>query len=401
MKISATKVASIKEPGRYAVGDGVYLQITGDKGRSWIFRYQLAGTARHMGLGPIKLLSLKEARDRAIDAKKLLLDGIDPIEARDLRRTQQRLKDAKAITFRSCAEQYITDNKVAWRNEKHRAQWKSTLETYADPVIGALSVGDVDTGLVLKVLRQPVKEADGKLGTFWSAKPETAGRVRGRIETILDWAKAQGFREGENPARWRGHLESVLPAKAKVAKVQHHKAMPYAELAAFMARLRLNHSMSAKALEFTILTAARTGETIGATRSEIDMVQKVWIIPGSRMKAEKDHRVPLCGRAIEIIESSKHNQEYLFPGANLNRPLSNMAMLELLRGMTGNGITVHGFRSTFMDWGHEVTHYPKEMLDIALAHTVDDKVEAAYRRGDMFEKRRKLMADWAAYCAGA
>jgi integrase len=390
MKISATKVATLKEPGRYAVGDGVYLQITGDSGRSWIFRYQRAGKARHMGLGPTDLLSLKEARDRATEARKLLLDGIDPIEARNLRRTQQRLKDAKAITFRTCAEQYIADNKVAWRNEKHRAQWKSTLDTYAYPVIGALSVGDVDTGLVLKVLRP-----------IWSEKPETAGRVRGRIETILDWAKAQGFREGENPARWRGHLESVLPAKAKVAKVQHHKAMPYADLAAFMAKLRRNESMSAKALEFTILTAARTGETIGATRSEIDMVQKVWIIPGSRMKASKDHRVPLCARAIEIIESLKHNQEFLFPGANLNRPLSNMAMLEMLRGMTGNGITVHGFRSTFMDWGHEVTHYPKEMLDIALAHTVDDKVEAAYRRGDMFEKRRKLMADWASYCAGA
>jgi integrase len=390
MKISATKVATLKEPGRYAVGDGVYLQITGDSGRSWIFRYQRAGKARHMGLGPTDLLSLKEARDRATEARKLLLDGIDPIEARNLRRTQQRMKDAKAITFRTCAEQYIADNKVAWRNEKHRAQWKSTLDTYAYPVIGALSVGDVDTGLVLKVLRP-----------IWSEKPETAGRVRGRIETILDWAKAQGFREGENPARWRGHLESVLPAKAKVAKVQHHKAMPYADLAAFMAKLRRNESMSAKALEFTILTAARTGETIGATRSEIDMVQKVWIIPGSRMKASKDHRVPLCARAIEIIESLKHNQEFLFPGANLNRPLSNMAMLEMLRGMTGNGITVHGFRSTFMDWGHEVTHYPKEMLDIALAHTVDDKVEAAYRRGDMFEKRRKLMADWASYCAGA
>jgi integrase len=390
MKASAAKVANIKEPGRYAVGDGVYLQITGDSGRSWIFRYQLAGKARHMGLGPTDLLTLKEARDRATDARKLLLDGIDPIEARNLRRSQQLLKDAKAITFRACAEQYIADNKVAWRNGKHRAQWKSTLETYAYPVIGALSVGDVDTGLVLKVLRP-----------IWSEKPETAGRVRGRIETILDWAKAQGFREGENPARWRGHLESVLPAKAKVAKVQHHKAMPYADLAAFMARLRQNESMSAKALEFTILTAARTGETIGATRSEIDMVQKVWIIPGSRMKASKDHRVPLCGRAIEIIESLKHNQEFLFPGANLNRPLSNMAMLEMLRGMTGNGITVHGFRSTFMDWGHEVTHHPKEMLDIALAHTVDDKVEAAYRRGDMFEKRRKLMADWASYCAGA
>jgi integrase len=389
MKISATKVASIKEPGRYAVGDGVYLQITGDSGRSWIFRYQRAGKARHMGLGPTDLLSLKEARDRAVEARKLLNDGIDPIEARNLRRQQQRLKDAKAITFRACAEQYIVDNKVAWRNEKHRAQWKSTLETYAYPVIGALSVGDVDTGLVLKVLRP-----------IWSEKPETAGRVRGRIETILDWAKAQGFREGENPARWRGHLESVLPAKAKVAKVQHHKAMPYADLAAFMERLRRNESMSAKALEFTILTAARTGETIGATRSEIDMVQKVWTIPGSRMKAGKDHRVPLCARAIEIIESLKHNQEFLFPGASLNRPLSNMAMLEMVRGMTGNGITVHGFRSTFMDWGHEVTHHPKEMLDIALAHTVDDKVEAAYRRGDMFEKRRKLMADWAAYCAG-
>jgi len=282
---------------------------------------------------------------------------------------------------------YIAAHQSGWRNEKHREQWSSTLIRYAFPVIGVLSVATVDTALVLKVL-EPI----------WNSKPETASRLRGRIEAILDWAKARGYRDGENPARWRGHLDKLLPAKGKVSTVRHHKAIPYRELPSFMARLRSRAEISAQALEFTILTAARTGETLGALPHEFDLDRRIWTIPAERMKASKEHRVPLCDRTIEIISLQKHNYKFVFPGAKLDAELSNMAMLEMLRGMVGYGFTVHGFRSAFMDWGHEVTNYPKEMMDIALAHTVSDKVEAAYRRGDMFDKRRQLMTDWQRYC---
>jgi integrase len=397
--LSAKAVEKLmKKPGRHAVGpQGLYLQITGDNGRSWIYRYQRDGKQRHMGLGSAGLdgLSLEEAREKASDQRRLHKRQIDPLAAREAAIAAEKLKEARGTTFKECATRYIEANETAWKNEVHRKQWASTLEAYVYPIIGDLPVSSIDTVLVLKVLEQKLP---GETKTLWASKPETASRVRGRIERVLDWAKGREFREGENPARWRGHLENQLPHKSKNRKVKHHKALPYNELGAFMARLRAKVDISAKALEFTILTAARTGETIGAQRSEIDMVRRVWTVPAERMKASKEHRVPLSDRAIEIIESLKHNEAFLFPGAVTDQPLSNMAMLEMVRGMSGNGLTVHGFRSTFMDWGHELTEYPKEMLDIALAHTVSDKVEAAYRRGDMFEKRQQLMADWGKYC---
>lgn len=298
------------------------------------------------------------------------------------------MEAAKTTSFRKCAEQYIEDNRAGWKNEKHAAQWEATLGTYVYPTLGNLPVGGVDTELVLKVLRP-----------IWREKPETASRVRGRVETILDWAKAHGYRDGENPARWRGHLENVLPAKSKISTVTHHKAMPYNDVPGFMSTLRAKPEISARALEFTILTAARTGESIGARLIEVDLAAKTWTVDASRMKAGKEHRVPLCDRAIEILKPLLANGgEFVFEGARANRPLSNMAMLEMLRGMKGDGLTVHGFRSSFFDWGHDLTGHPKELLDIALAHTVADKVEAAYRRSDMFEKRRRLMADWANFC---
>jgi integrase len=387
------------EPGLYADGDGLYLQVSRQRTKAWVFRFMRAGQARKMGLGPVstrpddKRISLADARQKAADARSLLLDGIDPIIAREQRRAAVALQEARAITFKLASEQYIDDNAVAWRNEKHRDQWQSTLVTYAHPVIGAVSVGDVDTGLVLKILRP-----------IWSEKPETASRVRGRIESILDWCKTQGYRDGENPARWRGHLENVLPPKSEVATVEHHRALPYADLPAFMVELRNREGTSARALEFTILTAARTNETIGAMPGELDPVNKVWIVPPGRMKGRKgnqrQHRVPLSARAIDIIEAMRSNHRYVFPGQKQDRPLSNMAMLELLRGMRGDGLTVHGFRSTFKDWCAETTSYPNELSEVALSHKVPDKVEAAYRRGDMFEKRRQLMADWAAFCFG-
>jgi integrase len=345
------------------------------------------GRARKMGLGPFPTVPLTKARQKVQEARRSVLEGIDPIDARNAWRAQARLQVAKAVTFEECGKNYIAAHESGWHNEKHREQWANTLGRYVYPIIGNLPVAAVDTGLVLKVI-EPI----------WNSKPETAGRVRGRIESILDWAKARGYRDGENPARWRGHLDNLLPAKGKISTVKHHKAMPYRDLPAFMAKLRCRPDVSARALEFTILTAARTGEILGAERQEFDLDLRVWVVPPSRMKARREHRVPLSERAVEIIDLQRHNHKFVFPGARLDSPLSNMAMLEMLRGVVGNGITVHGFRSSFMDWAHETTIYPKEMMDIALAHVVADKVEAAYRRGDMFDKRRQLMTDWQTHC---
>jgi integrase len=377
----------MSKPGLYGDGNGLYLQVSVAGTKAWILRYMRAGRARKMGLGPFPIVSLLEARQGAFQGRRALFDGIDPIDARKAARAAALAEAAKALNFRECSKAYIGAHQLSWRNEKHRDQWSNTLDRYAFPIIGGLSVATVDTALILKVL-EPI----------WNSKSETASRLRGRIEAILDWAKARGYRDGENPARWRGHLDKLLPARAKISTVQHHKAIPYRELPSFMARLRNRTETSARALEFTILTVARTGETLGAQRHEFDLERRVWTIPADRMKARREHRVPLCDRAIEIISSSKHNHRFLFPGIKHDAQLSNMAMLEMLRGMLGKGSTVHGFRSTFMDWGRETTSYPKEMMDIALAHTVPDKVEAAYRRGDMFDKRRKLMSDWQLYC---
>jgi integrase len=378
----------------YADGGGLYLQVTAG-GSSWIYRYMLAGRAREMGLGPLALYGLADARALAQDARRLRHQGIDPIDHRRDVRAQTQLDAAKAMTFRQCADAYIAAHRAGWRNSKHAAQWEATLATYAGPIIGALPVQAIDTALVLKVL-EPI----------WTAKPETAGRVRGRIESILDWAKVRGYRAGENPARWRGHLDKLLPARAKVRKVEHHAALLYAELPAFLVALREQEGIAARALEFTILTAARTGETITATWNEINWTDKVWIVRAERMKAGKEHRVPLCDRALAILREMKPaddaaGEQFLFPGSKAGRPLSNMAFLMLLRRMGRGDLTAHGFRSTFRDWVAERTNFPAEVAEMALAHAVESKVEAAYRRGDMFEKRRRLMDAWAAFCTAA
>jgi len=387
--LTALAVSKIKTPGRHAVGDGVYLQITGDSGRSWIFRYQRGGRQRHMGLGPTDLLTLAEARERAREARRLLLDGIDPMEARNARRAQAALDAAKAVTFKDCAERYIASHEAAWRNPVHRKQWTSTLTAYAYPAFGALPVAAVDTGLVIKAL-EPI----------WTEKPETASRVRGRVESILDWAKVRGYREGENPARWRGHLDKLLPNRRKVRRVEHHAALPYADMPAFMVALREREGIAARALEFLILTAGRTGEVLGARWSEIEC--DVWTVPASRMKAHREHRVPLPDQAVNLLAKlPRVDSDLLFPGERSGRPLSNMALLMMLRRMKRGDLTAHGFRSTFRDWTAEETDYAGEIAEAALAHVVESKVEAAYRRGDLFEKRRTLMADWATYCEGA
>jgi integrase len=396
-KLTAAAVRVATEPGLYGDGHGLYLQISTFDTKSWVFRYMIEGRARKMGLGPLHTVSLAEARKRAADARLKVLDGLDPVDERTAQRAAKRLEAAKAMTFKQCADSYIKANSSGWKNEKHAAQWGATFnETKrgkrvypaSTVVINDLPISAIDTGLVRKVL-EPI----------WYETPETASRVRGRIERVLAWATVAGYRSGDNPARWTGHLKELLPAKAKVSAVVHHDAVPYAEMPAFMGGLRTKHGTSARALEFTIITAVRTGEAIGATWSEIDLGTKVWTIPPERMKAGREHRIPLSDRAIAVLETLPREGEYVFAGARESKPLSNMAMLELVRGMRGKGATVHGFRSTFRDWAAETTAYPHEMCEIALAHAVGNKVEAAYRRGDMMEKRRRLMSDWAEYCS--
>lgn len=393
-KLSAKLVQSLSKPGRYGDGRGLWLQVTAPKAedkrpsKSWLLRYTLHGRAREMGLGPLDLVSLAEARDRAKAARKLLLDGVDPIEVRRQQRAEARLQAAQGVTFEECATRYIAAHESSWRNEKHRAQWSSTLTTYAFPVLGSLPVAAIDTGLVLKVL-EPI----------WTEKPETASRLRGRIETVLDWATVRTYRAGPNPARWKGHLAKLLPSKSKVAKVKHHSALPYDQIGAFMAALRQQIGYSARALEFTILTAARTGEVIGAKWSEVDLDGQVWTVPAERMKAGREHRVPLSPRAVEILKALPRDEgDFVFPGGKKGKPLSQMALLATLRRMGRGDLTTHGFRSTFRDWVSEQTAYPHEAAEMALAHTVSDKVEAAYRRGDLLQKRQRMMADWAIYC---
>ncbi|MCC6310731.1 MAG: integrase arm-type DNA-binding domain-containing protein [Trueperaceae bacterium] len=390
-KLTATQVKNLKEPGRYGDGGGLWLQVSQWGTKAWVYRFMMAGKARTMGLGPVDVVSLKDAREKATRAKALVLEGIDPIDAREGQRARQMAEAAKVITFEKAAEQYIAAQRDGWKNAKHGEQWTATLEAYAYPKIGKLSVADIDTSHVLKVL-EPI----------WSVKTETASRVRGRIEAVLAWATVRGYRQGDNPARWRNHLDKILPKRTKVRKVKHHDAMAYAELPAFMERLRDQEGVSARALEFTILTAVRTGETIGAQWSEIDFAAKVWTIPQERTKASRPHRVPLSDRALEILEAMPREGEKdgpVFPGVRAGKGLSNMAMLQMLKGMTENGFTTHGFRSSFRDWAKEVAHYPREIAELALAHIVKDGAEAAYSRGDALEKRRKMMADWARYCA--
>jgi integrase len=390
-RLTALKVSKVKRPGMYADGGGLYLQVT-DGGASWIYRYMLAGRAREMGLGALALFGLSEARAKALDARRLCHAGVDPIEARHAERQQARLDAAKAVTFGQCAESYIKSHRAGWRSTKHAAQWEATLVKYAKPVIGALPVQAVDTALVLKVL-EPI----------WTTKPETAGRVRGRIEVVLAWATAREYRQGENPARWRGHLDKLLPARGKVRKVEHHAALPYGELPGFLAALREQEGISARALEFTILTAARTGETIFARWSELNFLDKTWTVPADRMKAGREHRVPLSARALAILQEMQAHRHaddgFVFPGGKPGKPLSNMAFLRLLQRMKRDEVTAHGFRSTFRTWAAECTSYPREVVEAALAHVIGDATEQAYQRGDMFEKRRKLMDSWATYCA--
>jgi integrase len=345
-----------------------------------------------MGLGPVDDFTLDEARERARLARQQLRDGIDPIDARKAEHARRAAELAAGaavnVTFKDCADQYFKFHSRKWSNVKHAAQFLSSLSKYAYPGLGHLSVSAIDKALVLKAL-EPI----------WYTKTETASRVRGRIEAVLDFAKVRGYRKGENPAAWDGNLVHALPAPGGIAKVKHHAALPFTEVPAFMKELGQRQGMAARALELTILTAARTGEIIGARWPEVDLEAKVWTVPAERMKAKREHRVPLSPWAVDILKALPREADYVFPGTEKDTAISNMAMNQLLKRMERNDITVHGFRSTFRDWAAERTAYPNHVVEMALAHVIGDKVEAAYRRGDLFEKRTRLMAEWAKYCA--
>lgn len=395
--LTPLRVKSAK-PGRHADGGGLHLLVKESGARSWVYRFMLKSKARDIGLGAAAgpdAISLGKARDKADALRLQVKAGLDPLAERH-REAAKALAAAQAaeiagLTFNAVAEAHIAANEDHWRNAKHRQQWRNTLATYVYPVIGELPIADVGTAHVLKIL-EPI----------WKAKPETASRVRGRIETILDAAKARGYREGENPARWRGHIAQILPARTRLSR-GHHKAMPYGSVPAFMEKLHAREAVAALALEFAILTAARSGEVLGATWAEVDLDKAIWTVPAGRMKTGKEHRVPLSPLAAEILKEvqplNKHDRANgtIFPSTKGGK-LSGMAMSMLLRRMKLD-VTVHGFRSAFRDWSAECTGYAHEVCEMALAHAIGNKAEAAYRRGDLFEKRRRLMADWAAYSA--
>jgi len=381
-------VNKAKKPGLYSDGGNLYLQITPAGVKSWLLRYMMDGEAQSMGLGALHSVSLISAREEAGKCRSLIASGINPRHARKDEQNKLRVAQARGKTFKQCAEAYIQAHEAAWSSAKHKWQWENTLERFAYPVFGNLPVQDVDVTLVMKVL-DPI----------WKSKTETASRLRGRIESILDWAHVREYRTGENPARWRGRLENLLPARSKIQKVEHHPALPYDEVAAFIATLSRQAGLAAYALQLTILTATRTNEVLNATWSEFDFKNKVWVIPAERMKMKREHRVPLTEPALKLLKQLQEvkTSDYVFPGSR-GKPLSNTAMLMLLRRMERNDITVHGFRSSFRDWCAEQTNFAREVSEAALAHAIGDKVEAAYRRSDLFDKRRLLMNEWARYC---
>lgn len=376
-------------PGYHGDGNGLWLQVSSSGSKSWIFRFTLAGKQREMGLGAVHTVTLKEARAKARESRLLVLEGKDPINERKASKLAEALERAKMMTFDQCAAAYIAAHRSGWKNAKHASQWGSTLETYASPVIGKLPVALVDTALVVKVL-QPI----------WTSKTETATRLRGRIESILDWATVSKYRQGDNPARWRGHLDNLLADPSRSKRTAHHPALPWQEIGAFMAALKGQDGIAAKAVELAILTACRSGEIRLATWAEFDLDAALWVIPAERMKAKREHRVPLSAAARALLESLPRMGDLVFPGTKVGKPLSDMSLTAVLRRMKRGDITVHGFRSSFRDWCAEsvANSFPREVCEHALAHSLPDKVEAAYRRGDLIEKRTMLMQAWGAYC---
>lgn len=373
----------VRTPGVHRVAPSLYIRVRNSGAAYWMYRYTKSGKAHEISLGPVYSKGLIEARAAAELMRLALYKGSDPALERQKRRS--------IPIFSVVASEYIKAHKAGWKNEKHAAQWESTLETYVYPTIGSLTVDQIEPAHVLDVLKP-----------IWTKKPETASRIRGRIEAILDYASAHHYRNSANPARWKGHLDKLLPAKGKIAKVEHHAALPYLEAPSFFTLLKKMEGMGARGLEFAILTAARSNEVRGADWSEIDLDAQVWTVPAERMKgkknADREHRVPLSPKAVELLKALPRFEDVtlVFPGAK-GTQMSDMTLTAVLRRMERSDLTAHGFRSTFRDWAAEETDYPGEVAEAALAHIVGDKVEAAYRRGDLFNKRRRLMEDWANY----
>lgn len=387
-ELSAIEVKRLNSAGLYAVGgvSGLLLQVAPSGARSWILRATIGGKRRDMGLGGYPDVTLVQAREKAREAKELISNGIDPILQRQTVRANLMASQAKIVTFDECAKRYIASKKHEFRNPKHTAQWESTLQTYASPVIGKLKVDLVEIAHIVEIL-QPI----------WLTKTETASRVRGRIEKVLGWATVSGYRTGDNPATWKGRLDNILPAPSKVSKVKHHEALAINEIGQFMAQLREREGISPRALEFCILTAARSGEVRGARWCEIDFNSNIWTIPAERMKAGKEHRVPLSTDAVALLKALPRENELIFPAPRSGKELSDVAMLAVLKRMEYK-ITGHGFRSTFKDWARERTAYADEVSELALAHVNSDATRAAYARSELIERRSKMMQDWADFC---
>lgn len=387
--LSALEVNRLTIPGHHAIGgvSGLYLYVNNSGARAWVLRTMVGSKRRHMGLGGFPDVTLAQAREKARKARDEIAQGVDPIAQRKAATNQLQAQQATEKTFRQASEGYLAAHGDTWRNPKHRAQWAATLETYAFPVMGDLLVKDVVQEHVLSAL-EPI----------WKTKNETASRLRGRIESVLDWATVRKYRSGDNPARWKGHLDMLLPAPSKVKKVEHHRALPMDDMPKFMSLLREREGTAARALEFTILCAARSGEVRGAKWSELDIEEAVWTVPAERMKAGKQHRVPLSESAIRILSSQPRYEgnELVFP-APRGGQLSDMSMTAVMRRMEVDAVP-HGFRSTFRDWARERTSFPRDLAEQALAHVLDNKVEAAYRRGDALDKRREMMEAWDSFC---
>lgn len=389
-ELSALAVQRLTKPGLHAVGGvaGLLLQVKESGARTWILRVRVGGKRRDMGLGGFPSVTLAGARELAREARHAVGEGIDPVAQRTAARKAAAAAIQSNVTFQDATRQFIDAKRHEWKNDKHEAQWSATLEHYAHPVIGRLHVRDIQISHVLAIL-EPI----------WTTKTETAVRLRGRLESILDWATVRHYRDGLNPARWRGHLDKTLPAPNKVAKKQHFAALSWARMPTFMADLKKREGIAPRALEFAILCASRSAEVRGALWSEIDLNAALWVIPAARMKAEKEHRVPLSPAAVDLLSATPRlaGSPMVFPSPR-GKELSDMSLTAVLRRMNLD-VTQHGFRSSFRDWAAEATNYPREVAEMALAHSIGDKVEAAYRRGDLFDKRRSMMADWAAYCS--
>ena len=389
-KLTAIGVKRLVQPGRYGDGDGLWLQVRDADHRSWLFRYTRHGRARAMGLGTVDDVTLAQARLAAQAARDALRAGVDPLERRQAAARAAREAASSVMTFRAVADLLLDAKRDGWRNPKHGAQWVTSL-TAASDLFGSRPIASIETGDVLRLV-----------APIWKTTPESASRLRGGVEAVLDYATARGWRHGENPARWKGHLANLLAARAAVQRVEHHAALPWQQIGAFMAALRSETGTGARALAWTILTAARTGETIGTRLSEIDRVGRVWTVPADRMKAGREHTVPLSDAALALLDDltfeGQQPSDFLFAGSKPGVAISNMTMAMVLKRMGREAITVHGFRSTFRDWCAEATNYPREIAEASLAHTLRDKVEAAYQRGAMLEKRRKVMQAWSDYC---